>query len=487
MKPHYLFTLVALFSAAQARYACLAQPITSRKEASLEFGTFLATRPTNPFWIRSNQFGEIPLESPGLSVRAQLHRDYRSQKDSKLTYGYGLRGVANAGRTNQLLLSEAYGRVQYGAVELYAGRRRQVIGLADTTLGAGSYIGSGNALPLPMVQFSIPDYTYPFRNGWVAVKGSLGHGWFGRGNFVRDYYLHQKSLYLRLGKPDWRFKVHGGLNHQVQWGGTLQYTRVDRGVTITRFGSDWTSYWYAFSGRSLYISEFNIEDGQATAEGGNRIGNHLGTIDLGIEYEGTHNRWLLYRQSIYDDGSLYYLNNIADGLLGLSLTRKNRSQGFQKLVIEYLHTASQGGPISSGAATDEALRGRDNYFNNGRYLDGWVYRGQTIGTPFLMPLRYTTALPQNLAPHPERIVNNRVNAVILGVQNTFRRVQSVTRLSVSNNLGHYDHPLRLTQVSVQQQITLPIRSYQVSAVLAYDQAGVLQDNLGLALFVKRAF
>ena len=28
-------------------------------------------------------------------------------------------------------------------------------------------------------------------------------------------YLHQKSLYGRFGKPEWKLKLYGGFNHQV--------------------------------------------------------------------------------------------------------------------------------------------------------------------------------------------------------------------------------------------------------------------------------
>ena len=50
-----------------------------------------------------------------------------------------------------------------------------------------------------------------------------------------------------------------------------------------------------------------IVDGTATAEGGNRVGNHLGTLDIGLEYENDKSQWSFYRQSIFEDGSLRYL------------------------------------------------------------------------------------------------------------------------------------------------------------------------------------
>lgn len=472
-----------------------AQSAEKKTKYTVEAGTFFATAGTNPFWVRANQYGELPLASSGFTVRAQLQRDYAPRADKKFSYGYGVRAVVNAGATNQFLFSEAYGKVRYGAFEVYAGRRREVVGLVDSVLSSGSYIWSGNALPMPKIQISIPTYAPILKNGLLAIRGSYAHGWFGTGDSVANYYLHQKSFYVRLGKPDWRIKIHAGFNHQVQWGGTVLYPRFDSGVRITQFGQDWQSYVFVVTGKSLYDDKsqyaqdtLTIKNNAASAEGGNRVGNHLGTLDLGIEYEDDHNRWFFYRQSIYEAGALFYLNNIADGLTGLSLNRKHVKQGIQRIVLEYLHTSSQGGPLSSGrAGTIPQLRGYEDYFNNGRYIDGWVYNHQTIGTPFIMPLNYTTGLPQDLAKNPHYIVNNRVNALTLGVKSRYGALDLLTRLSASNNLGNYTTPLAYTQLSVQQQLMVTVNAYQLTANIGYDTAGVLKQNIGFSLLASRSF
>jgi len=474
-------------------YPVYAQRSGQKIAYEVEAGAYAATAASNPFWIRSNQYGEVPLESQGFTVRAQAKKEYEPfvrgvKGQSKFSYGYGIRAILNAGAKNQVLVSEIYGKVRYGAVELSAGRRRQTMGLADSTLSAGSYIWSGNALPIPMVEVSIPNFTPILKNGLLAIKGNYAHGWLGTDDSIQNYYLHQKSLYVRIGKPNWRFKFYGGFNHQVQWGGSLLYPRIDGGVRITKYGTDLQTYLYVVSGKTLYTSDpLIVLNNTASAEGGNRVGNHLGTIDFGLEYENDRAKWFFYKQSIYEAGALYYLNNIADGLYGLSFARKQASNGIQKIVVEYLQTSSQGGPSSSGRSPIQQLRGAEDYFNNGRYLDGWVYKRQTIGTPFIMPLRYTTGLPQNLNKNPYRIVNNRVNAVTVGVMSKINQVNLLTRLSFSHNLGNYDVPLDYTQASVQQQVAFPIRKYIITTTLAYDNAGVLQQNLGMSLLVRRSF
>ena len=61
-----------------------------------------------------------------------------------------------------------------------------------------------------------------------------------------------------------------------------------------------------------------VKEGGDTAtyglnDGWNRLGNHLGTVDLGMEVELAMGKLFMYRQSIYEDGSLYYGNNITTG------------------------------------------------------------------------------------------------------------------------------------------------------------------------------
>lgn len=470
-----------------------AQTVFQKTRYEVEAGTYLSTTETNPFWIRSNQYGEVPLESQVFTIRAQAKKDYEpliySKKgQGKFAYGYGIRAVLNAGRKNQFLLSELYGKVRYGAIEFYAGRRREIVGLVDSTLSAGSYIWSGNALPVPKVQISIPNFIPILKNGLISIKGSYAHGWLGTDDSIRNYYLHQKSLYFRLGKPNWRFKFYGGFNHQVQWGGDVLYPRVDNGVRITKFGTDLEAYLFVITARSLYtLDTLDIKNNNATAEGGNRVGNHLGTLDIALEYENDLNRWFIYKQSIYEAGALFYLNNILDGLHGVSFTRKQAKRGIIRVLFEYLQTSNQGGPILSNRSTIPQLRGAEDYFNNGRYIDGWVYKRQTIGTPLIMPLRYTTGLPQNLSTNPYRLVNNRVNAVTVGIMSRIKQFDLLTRISVSRNLGNYDIPLDYSQTSVQQQVVFPVKKYSFTTVLAYDNAGVLQQNLGVTLLARRVF
>ena len=132
---------------------------------SAEAGTIFSTNGETPFWLRANQYGIVPNQSPIFTLRGSVSSDYKKAitkedqyKLSKFDWGYGLNIVGNVGKENQFLIPEAYVKAKYGAFEIYAGRRKEIFGLVDSTLSSGSYIWSGNALPMPKIQISTPNF-----------------------------------------------------------------------------------------------------------------------------------------------------------------------------------------------------------------------------------------------------------------------------------------------------------------------------------------
>ncbi len=457
-----------------------------------EAGVILSTSRTSPFWIRTNKYGEVPLESQILTIRGQVRKEYDSTH--KFSYGYGARSILNLGLKNQFQLSEYYIKAKYKAIEIYAGRRREIVGLVDSTLTSGSYVWSGNALPIPKLHLSILNYTpIIFKNKIFSIKGQFAHGWFGSGDSTKSFLLNQSSFYVRFGKPAWRFKTYGGINHQVQWGGkpTFQFYDPITQMTVTKYANSFEAFLNIALGLPIRYGDQTFRTGGQVYGEGNRAGNHLGTLDLGIEYEGSNSRIFLYRQSLYDDGSLFFLNNIADGLSGISWNFPAKNSGIKRVVVEYLYTTSQGGPFSARSGLSE-LRGQDDYFNNGVYEEGWVYKQNTIGTAFLMPLRNSTGLELNgllATQNPKRIFNTRVKALNISIQSRIRHTDLVTRISASKNLGSYtiEYPISINQFSLLQQITFPVKKYTISSSLAFDGAGLLEKNIGLILLVRRKF
>jgi hypothetical protein len=462
-----------------------------------EVGTILSTNGETPFWLRANQYGTVPSTSPIVTLRGSISSDYKKAitkedqyKLSKFDWGYGLNIVGNVGKENQFLIPEAYVKAKYGAFEIYAGRRKEIFGLVDSTLSSGSYIWSGNALPMPKIQISTPNFVpLGFTKGFLSFKGNYAHGWFENDRTdVKNFYLHQKSLYFRLGKPGWKFHFYGGFNHQVQWGGELKYPDPKNEFSINgKVGSSFNDYLNVVTGKSL------AGVGDTTKNGGNdafnRSGNHLGTLDFGFDINTANYSVLFYRQSIYEDGSLAYLSNITDGLNGISINIKKTSDAkirLQKIVVEYLNTSSQGGATGSDN-TYSRLRGEDNYFNNGVYRNGWSYNQTSLGTPFINNVPSITNA-SNLFFN-----NNRVEAFYLSVLGVINNsINTEIKVSNSKNVGTYIAPLLKVKNQFSGLISLNyapsfLEKSVIKLSIAIDSGELYKDNFGFYLGLKKGW
>lgn len=428
-----------------------------KKEPSLELGAGVTNGTYTPFWLRANQYGAVPTKE-SYGTAAVSFSDF-VQVNQRTSWGYGVRALVNLTETKaDVLLQEAYVKGKFGIFELQAGRKKQIQGLVDSTLSSGSYIWSGNALPMPMINLFVQDYWAPkFVQGIVGFKGNYAHGWFGnQRSDVADFYLHQKSFYGRLGKPNWLFKFYGGFNHQVQWGGKLKY--ADPGNFSGKNGkiaSGLKEYFYMITGQSMNVvggdtATYGINDGW------NRLGNHLGSVDVGMEIDWKKAKIFFYRQSIYEDGSLYHGNNITDGLHGMSFTRK-AEQGLTKVVLEYLNTASQGGAVFNET---DVNRGLDNYFNNSVYREGWTYAGKGIGTPMMTLDSETDLTNTNLTSYD----NNRVESFYIGIEAKIGENALLFRGSMSNAFGWFDEEY----IPVKKQYSIGLQWQRPVQLMGYD-------------------
>lgn len=379
-----------------------------------------------PFWIRSNQFGSVPPEGAFTSLTGSIGRNYNKTTKKIFDWGFSAEGRLNLGNSSDIMLIEGYGKLRLSAFEVRAGRSKDIVGLCDTgSLSSGSYIVSGNSIGIPKIEVSIPEfYVIPFLGRMFAFKGNFAHGWMG--NSSKDFdtailsptYLHQKSLYGRFGKPQWKLKLYGGLNHQVVWGDESLFMGEDYTLSIFQ------TYLYVIRGK-----RFNNNIIQET-----RIGNHLGTIDLGLTYDFNKFRLLIYRQNIYEAGALYHFANIRDGLNGLSITNideKEKKFQWNRFVVEFLHTKNQAGEVWSRRTPSNI----ESYFNNGYYLDGWSYNENCIGTPFISP-KGTIRDELPVAPN-EYFVNTRVIALHFGLDVNIAGLNLMSKFSFSKNYGTY--------------------------------------------------
>lgn len=491
MTPFYKVILLFLASS-----SVLGQNFFEKIKYQAESGIYLSTSGKTPFLIRSNQYGTVPLENPIFTLRGSAFKEYDSTYNSdnrlnRLSVGYGINAVANIGKTNQVILPEAYVKLRYGAFEFYAGRRREIVGLVDTTLTSGSYIWSGNALPLPKIQIAIPNYTPILGKGLLSIKGAYSHGWFDNGA-VKNFYLHQKYLYARIGKPNWKVKLYSGFNHQVQWGGKPAVPYIDKttGMLISKFASNFNNYLRIIAGISLNKNGTGLSTGSPKNEALNRAGNHLGTIDIATEVNFKNCDVFLYRQNIYDDGSLFYLNNIMDGLTGISFRRKNIRRGIVGICLEYLYTMNQGGNREERYDDIPQLRGVDNYFNNSIYSDGWVYKDNVIGTPLLVSLNllnFNILDDKSLKQYSSSYILNRVEAFSLAVNGKGQNVEYHVQLLINHNLGSYFLPINKTEFAILYKFNYKLPKFNIITHASFNNGKLFSNSIGGYLGIQRVF
>jgi hypothetical protein len=450
-----------------------------------EVGILASSKSNTPFWLHANQFGSIPLHNPAGLARVSLTSGYHKKT---WDLGYGIEAWGFGGKESKVFLSEAYVKGKYRKLEIWGGRRKQIIGIVgDSLLTSGSYIQSGNSLPIPQIQIGFTDYVKLFK-GLISFKGMLSHGWFDGNTVVKDHYLHQKAVYLKFGKERWPVRLAGGFNHNVQWGGKV--VLPNRHTIGERYPSELVDFWYVVSGKRIPTFGFVDPEKYDVIDRGNRVGNHLGSLDLSVEINLLNTELVIYKQFIYDDGSLYYKKGLEDGLNGISIKfKKDRSSGFQikAITAEFLNTANQGG---SSFTLDGSPRGKDDYFNHIQY-SGWVYNKNTIGTAFIVPKEQTEAgLPRNSVFKFSN--NTRLKLFHLGLAAQLNRINFTLKASYSDNLGTYERPFPsgTRQLSLLLDTSIPLQTKLVGAIdlkimLASDTGKLYENSTGARISISK--
>ncbi|REA57877.1 hypothetical protein DSL64_22390 [Dyadobacter luteus] len=495
------FIRVVIASVLFLNLTCLAafgQTLTKyRIGAEVEAAGIYATDEFAPFWIRSNQYGAIPRDAPATLLQARLWRNYAvadSAKGKKKNFDWGfvINPVATYNKVNKLnfVLPEAHVKVRFRFLEFYAGRRREVIGLGDSTLTSGFYAGSGNAVPIPKIQLGTIGYV-PFAfNKFLAVNAAFSHGWINNPPYIYAARLHQKHVYFRLGKPQAKTKFYFGINHQAMWAGHSEYLKAQPDMAENgQLPDSWSLYKYVvlgFTPKNWYAKRgFTSFDSY-------RIGNHLGTYDIALETKMYGNRLLIYHQHIYEDVSSLAFQNFPDGLYGVNMVfnQENQSGDFRltRLTAEVLTTKDQSG--SEFYITGSIYQGADNYFNHSQYYQGWSYKDAAIGTPFITPL---ADIDQLKFASPRYFPNNRVNMFYLGAQGTYRESLLLTlRTSLSRNYGTpgADFAPPRNQFSALLSAQMKLKNFHnttLTAQLAADQGELFRNSYGGYLGIRKGW
>lgn len=480
-----LFSIVLVVAALGFLHPAAGQDTSAaigHTRAWVEVAGYGSTSSRTPFWFHANQWGVVPMTGQAGSLRTGIagRQPFSGDTLSKRnwTYVYGVEVVSNASKHSKVLAPQAYAGIDFKGFQLTVGRFKQYVGFNDQELGSGAYMWSGNALPIPKIQLGFADYK-PLFKSFLYFKGFYSDGIFENTRPVTSRLkLHNKALFLRIGRPSGMVKLYGGFNHAVQWGGKSPYF-TENGQMPNGLGY----YWYAVTGlkpkNKTELSHFDRT---------NRIGNHVASLDAGIELDLQNVNIFLYRQNLVEDGSLFYLNNIKDGLNGLVFKFKHTKPSdflVDQLTLELLYTKSQGGTETTNT---NGIRGKDDYFNNGQVRDGWSYFGRGIGTPFI-----TAATENNWPPYADFFTNNnRVWVTHLGIKGSLKQVTWKTKLSLSSNQGTYDQPFPETVYQFSGLLALAkqtrlLGGSTVQAALSVDRGKLFDSAVGLMLSIRKDF
>lgn len=378
--------------------------------------TLVSEKEYQPLWLSANKGGIFEEFSDVNSVqRIRLNNSLQSEKT--LDYSYGVDIVSlGANSSSEVYLNQLYVTGKAYLFQVDIGRKMRTVGENPESLTSGSMVLGNNAIPIPMINISIPEFTpVPITYGLLHFRGNLAHGWLEDDRYVKGAYLHEKSFYLQGGRDNWPVKAYAGLVHFVQWGGTSSNPNVGK----------------LPSGFDDYISVFLGEGGGENAPDGeqiNALGNHLGIWDSGIKAESKSYTYQVFWQHYFEGGSGLTHQNIGDGLWGVNIQKKEKSiiSGLQWELIYTKHQSGPGEPDRPGNTPhcEEEncgfkYGGRDNYYNNYIYRSGWTYNGRNLGNPLLMNVAQYQHYKPGANTYNAAIESNRIVAHHVGLEGYF--------------------------------------------------------------------
>lgn len=484
MKPlHSTFVLFGLLTVALVKSQPLpvldtaAKAFVEKKDYGLIEIQGLQTGDYVPFWMRSLQYGSVPVSGTSLSLIGAYVRDYQGTRD-KIRFGMGVQARGNLGTSVEGILLEAYVKARTKRLEFKAGRFRQVLGLTDTTLGMGGFTYSGNCLPIPMVQASLPEYSFPLWDSLISFQGTIAQGWMGdaRTNYAGNkktlsQFVHQKSFHIRVGRPMAKVRGTIGIVHQAFW---VNHTKL-MGDSVFKL-NPYQSYMYLLTGK-----QYAYKQGyQLTSN----LGNHIGQLDLGIDIEGKTTTTRLYRQFLFDTDYSYKKKTLKDGLSGISILNRKPPTGsfyFRKLTMEYFSSMNETSNIE--------------YYNHEMLYEGVSYLGAGIGNPFLPTKKQIRAgLPtasQFLIVTGVGFPNTRVRVLHTGMEWAYDKVIFRNRFSFSKNYGMLETKgifPPTNQFSMSFEAGIPLRKgWQARTLFALDSGGLYYNSAGGFVSMMKVF
>ncbi len=413
------FCIVAIPLRAWRAWSLPMDSVDNCRDTLSYFGEFAGVASSGrfaPFWLSANTDGVVSVAPYGAYLRVGMDKEaVRSARWWDYSYGIDLLGGVDIdGFRGQVV--KLYARARLWCFDVTVGVKPFDVGNQDYELSSGGFLFSRNAPSMPRVSVGIDKYTaFPFTYGYMEIKGGITQGWFVDDIGVGGCMLHHKYLGVRFG-GGLPVKVNYEFHHAAQWGGVSPVY----GELGSSFG-DWWTVFKASSGGVMPNDQINA------------MGNHIVSQMLGLEVK--YGAWSVntYWQLLLEDPPIRLMwraKNASDGLWGVAI-KQNKWDFIHSLTYEFFATTDQAGPMHD--LDGIILGGKDNYFNNIIYLQGWSYFGRTIGNPFITSPIYGSSITTE---------NNRTFTHHIAVKGDIWGFNYLVRYSHSSNFGTYDLPLR---------------------------------------------
>ena len=370
--------------------------------------------------MASNQNGIIYKESNFHFLIEKQNSAYKG-----IFFDYGLRvNSFLKSNSNSQIIEKGYLIIKKNVFYFSVGRFNQNISNESKLLSTGSLSISNNALPLPMIDIGINEFTpVIFRQFNFQFKGGLSHGWFNKNQYLKAPYLHQKNLYLKK-KINPNQSLTLGIIHMAMWGGETQI-HLNQPQKI----SDYLRIFFLQPASDKGLKQERI----------NTLGNHLGIWDLAYERDKNQKKLKLYYQHPFEDESgARWLSNGFDGLYGIEIL-SNEKKLISQFLYEYLNTMNQSG--SEGAS--DSTYGWDNYYNHYIYQSGWTYNKRVIGNPL-----FTLGYNKGSYSDGTYIINNRIKAHHIGILGSLsKKIKYKIFITYSKNFGIFPDKAKFKQAN----------------------------------------
>ena len=446
----------------------------------------VATGNQTPFWVVSNKYGTIPLNSNNGYLRASTFYNRTSNNGFRMAAGIDV--VACAPRYRNVFVQQVFAEIGYKSIMLTIGSKESYTSLWDKNLSSGDMVASSNARPIPEINILIPNFTIiPATRGWLQFKGNFAVGRsfdtdylkrFVNENqvFVRNTQWHNKSLHVRIldKRNDFPLTATVGIRHYAQWAGTSSDERIGTQP-------------HSFLDLIRIITGHSGGSDASLSDQINVLGNHYGTYDIKIGYIGQKFSIHTYKQHYFEDTSGMELFNTADGLFGLQATLNN-CPWLNRIVVEYIATRDQSGPFHFITFDHSKYPGygggNDDYYNNGEYTTGTSYFNRSLGSPLITSPEYN-------GDGSLGFKNNRIQAWHIGLGGYLSQYMAYRMLvTKSENWGTNSRPFLKKKDQFSAGVRLAychpkLNGWQFACEIAVDKGTLLTDNIGLCLSVSK--